>query len=131
MKKVRAQNGFTLLELAIVMLVIGVLASVAVNSFGSATERTRRTDATASLLKLAENQEKYYLINNAYTDVMTDIGGEDTENAYYILSSVIGNAGSTYTLTATAVVGEAQASDVTCGVVTFNSAGQKAPADCW
>lgn len=131
MRNIKLQNGFTLMELAIVMLIVGILAAVGINAFGGATEKARRTDATAALLKLAENQEKYYLINNAYTDVVADIGEADSEKAYYSLTSVIDAAGSTYTLTATAVAGGIQASDSACSIVTFNSAGQKGPAACW
>lgn len=86
------------------------------------TEKTRRKAAATWLLKLAENQEKYYLINNAY-GYAYDVA--NTEKANYTLPSVIDATGSTYILTATAAADGVQASDSICNLVTYNSVGQK------
>lgn len=133
MKNSRNQNGVTLIELMIVVAIVGILSSIAVYTFGGATEKARRSDATTALLRMAENQEKFYSASNSYnyTADETQIGGASTNEGYYILSSTTPADGTSFTLTATAVTGGAQANDTLCSVVTLNSAGQKAPVECW
>ena len=62
------QNGVTLIELLTVIVVIGILASIAVPSYRNYLIRAQRTEATTALLNLQAAQEKFYLQNNAYTD---------------------------------------------------------------
>jgi type IV pilus assembly protein PilE len=46
------QRGVTLLELMTVVMIIGVLASVAIPTYRSYLLRAQRTDATAALLRV-------------------------------------------------------------------------------
>ena len=59
-------NGFTLIELMVVVLVAAILAGFAVPSYQNYVLRSGRTDATVALLKLAAAQEKFYLQNGVY-----------------------------------------------------------------
>lgn len=133
-----AQKGFTLVELMIVVAIIAILSTLAFVGFGDAGQKARRGDARSALLRVAENQEKFYLINNGYTNVIANIGGANTPDGYYTISVTTdgagANDGTTYTLSATAVPGGPQANDPVCGgaiIMTLNSVGQKAPAACW
>jgi len=65
--KKRNQTGVTLLELMTVVVIIGVLTSIAIPSYRRYTLRAQRSDATAALLRIAAAQEKFYLQNNTYT----------------------------------------------------------------
>jgi len=56
----REQRGFTLIELMIVVTILGIIAAIAVPSYQSHVERTRRTLATADLLELAQWMERRY-----------------------------------------------------------------------
>jgi type IV pilus assembly protein PilE len=60
------QKGITLIELMVVVVIVGILASIAVPSYREYMLRANRIDAKASLLKLAAQQEKFYLQNNRY-----------------------------------------------------------------
>jgi len=58
--------GVTLLELMTVVMVIGILAIIAVPSYRQYSMRAQRTDAKTALLRLATNQERFYLANRRY-----------------------------------------------------------------
>jgi len=134
-------KGFTLIELMIVVAIIGILAVIAVPQFSSYLTDSRRSDATAGLLRMAEQQERYYIQNNAYTanlvllypnvaNPATSRNAGLSRNGLYTLS-VTQAAGGAFALQAVPVAGGAQAADAACVTITLNSAGLQAPAICW
>ena len=70
----RKMRGITLLELMIVVVIIGILAAVAYPNYRQYAARAKRTEARAALLKIAANQERFYLQNNTYTTDMMQLG---------------------------------------------------------
>jgi type IV pilus assembly protein PilE len=84
-----SHKGFTLVELLITIVVVGILASIAVPSYRNYVMRAQRTEAKAALLRIQAAQEKYYLQNNKYTKDLSDTGlklGDKSENGYYTLN---------------------------------------------
>jgi len=69
---VRSQRGFSLLELMIVVVVIGILAGVAIPVYREHVATARRTDAQALLFELAQFMERYYTANGSYVDADDD-----------------------------------------------------------
>ncbi|MEW5894140.1 MAG: prepilin-type N-terminal cleavage/methylation domain-containing protein [Candidatus Omnitrophota bacterium] len=63
MKK-RNQSGFTLLEIIIVIIIIGVLASLALPRLFSTVEFSRSTEALAAIATIRSSLERCYLQNN-------------------------------------------------------------------
>jgi type IV pilus assembly protein PilE len=59
MKRMRT-GGFTLIELMIVVVIIGILAGIAYPSYQKYMKQTRRSDAQIALTRVAALQEKYY-----------------------------------------------------------------------
>lgn len=62
----RQHAGFTLVELLIVVLVIGILASVATAGFGSAREKAFQAAMVSDLKSLAIEQELYHGQHSTY-----------------------------------------------------------------
>lgn len=72
----RKSFGFTLIELMIVVAIIGIIAAVAYPSYRDSVAKSRRADAQASLLELAQFMERHYTSNSRYT-----VGTGDTRPA--------------------------------------------------
>lgn len=134
----RKGKGFTLIELMIVVAIVGILASIAYPSYQRYIEESRRSDARASLLQLAQFMERHYTANGTY--LLADGSApalpfseapRDGNNKFYDLT--LGNmAAGTFTLSAApkgAMAGDA------CGTLTLTQAGVKGAggnvADCW
>ncbi len=133
------QRGITLIELMIVVVVLSILAAVAYPNYQEFVARAKRNEAKAALLRLATNQERFYLNNNTFTADVTLLGftSEDggnthiTENAYYVIEVTGANA-SNFTATATYRFGEPEVSK--CREFTIDGRGDKTSdpaADCW
>ncbi|NRR31352.1 type IV pilin protein [Oxalobacteraceae bacterium] len=64
--------GFTMIELMIVLVILGVIASQLVPSLQRYVVRTRRTEAQAALLMLMQQQERFFTQNNRYVAFSAD-----------------------------------------------------------
>ena len=122
-------NGFSLIELLVAVVIVGILAAIAMPSYRNYVIRGARAEAQTELLELASLQEKIYLNSNAYTASVTaayngtSAGGlgktsGQTSNGKYTLS--LSGIGQTFTLTATPVAGGWQAGD---GCLTIRENG--------
>ena len=60
------KRGFTLLELIIVIIVIGILASIALPKYGRVAERTRVAEAKSMLSAIRNAQYRYYIQYSMY-----------------------------------------------------------------
>ena len=57
----RFMRGVSLLELMIVVVILGILTTVAYPSYRQYAARAKRTEAKAALLQIAIMQERFYL----------------------------------------------------------------------
>ena len=108
----KKQNGFTLIELMIVVAIIGVLGAIAYPSYKDYMYKSNRVDAKEGLLEIAAMLESYYLKHDTYTTSFTDLDRSDiSEEGYYEFSisstDLIGN----YTVRATAISPGHQSND--------------------
>ncbi len=72
--RIRSQSGFTLIEMMIVVVILGVLLAVGLPSYQDSVRRSSRADAQATLMDLAQAMERRYQLNYNY-DGAADGGG--------------------------------------------------------
>ena len=66
-------HGFTLIELMITVVIIGILAAIAYPSYQNYTKQTRRSDAQIALTQAANQQEKFFTECNWYAKTLHGI----------------------------------------------------------
>ena len=76
MQAKKLQRGFTLIELMIVIVVIGVLVAIGLPSYNNSVTRSVRADAQSALLGFAQAMERHFQQNYSYEAAAT--GGNDT-----------------------------------------------------
>ena len=133
----RFMRGVTLMELMIVVTIIGILAAIAYPNYREFVARAKRTEARAALLKIATNQEKYYLQNNIFTKDLKKLGLGSDPNTYTTDSgtySVEITSADASNFTAEADYIPADGEELKCNIFTIDARGQKTSTpktDCW
>jgi type IV pilus assembly protein PilE len=119
------QQGFTLIELMIVVLISSILIGIGVPGYRNYVMRASRVDATMALLKIAGSQEKFYLQNGRYASAAELVAAPPaglgflngkSEREYYSLEVAPNAAGLAVGYTATAAhdgIGK-QGTDTVC-----------------
>jgi general secretion pathway protein G len=62
----RNQDGFTLIEIMVVILILGLLATIVVQSLRGAADKAKRTKAQADISEFKTALDRYYLDNGFY-----------------------------------------------------------------
>jgi general secretion pathway protein G len=65
-RKFYTQDGFTLIEIMVVILIIGLLALMVVPRLRGVADRAKRTKAQADIAELKQALDRYYLDNGSY-----------------------------------------------------------------
>ncbi len=102
--KLQSKTGFTLLEIIIVIIIVGVLASLALPRFFSTVEFSRSTEALSSLSAIRQSMERCFLANSGTYSGCTigslDLMDPGTSPGAHFSYAVSGATGTGYTLTA-------------------------------
>ena len=119
--------------------IVAILAAIAYPSYINSVQKSRRAEATAALLGVASQMERYSTEKGTYATATLGpappaVFASQTENSYYNLS-LANLTATTYTIQA-APTG-VQASDP-CGTLTYNEQGAKdvtggswTKSQCW
>ncbi len=135
-------KGFSLMELMVALAITGVLLAIAVPSYQSYAQNSRRAVAASCLVELSQFMERVYTssmsynINNNADTVLPDTQCQQTLAEFY--GFALDAEPQTYTLSATPKGG--QTSDTACGTLTIDQAGTRTAAgssaaatvrECW
>lgn len=122
--EIQQQQGFTLVELMIVVAIIGIIAAIAYPSYQRYVIKTKRADAMTELQNIASKIEDRKLSQSTYASVSTtDLSGSFPRQGTALYSiSLPTTLSSSWTITATPVTGGQMASD---GTLTLSANGQK------
>ncbi len=132
-------KGFTLIEMMIAVLIIGILAAIAWPSYLSSVRKSNRAEAKTELTDVAQRLQRCYSVYGKFNDadncaVYSELTGSNgyTTRGVGFYKITIGNLSATgYTLTATAVKSP-QTEDVNgCDSMTLTHKGKKGPEGCW
>lgn len=132
-------NGFTLIEVIVVVLILGILAAVAIPNYTEYIQRGRRADAKTALLQIAQWQERRRTETNSYATASSALPGlaavQSGGQTTYQITIDAGATATTYGLTATRA--GAMANDP-CGDLTLSSLGVRGNTnatrswqECW
>ena len=128
----RRSRGFTLIELMIGVVIVGVLLAVALPAYKQHGIKGRRAAAQAQMLVIADRQQHELLANRSYASKTTlESNGyglpTDVSNFYTYTIDVTATPPG-FTITFTPITGKAQASD---GALTLTHTGARTPSDKW
>ena len=129
----KAKNGFTLIELMIVVAIVGILAAIAYPSYLAQIHQSRRATGIQSVLECAAVLERRYTLNRTYTEGAC----EDIDNDDYKITVTISGLSRTnractsndnencFLITASSSV----SSDTDCKTMKYNELGIKTAYD--
>ncbi|MGZ4208160.1 MAG: type II secretion system protein, partial [Actinomycetota bacterium] len=69
----RDEEGFTLIELMVVVLIIAILIAIAIPTFLGARQRAQDKQAQSNIRNALTTEKTYYVDNQVYTDANADL----------------------------------------------------------
>lgn len=125
MKISQYNQGFTLIELMIVVAILGILAAIAYPSYQRYVIKTKRTDMMTEMHNIASRIESQKLVQGTYGVINTTtlgLGNYPKQGTALYTISVTTPLVREWTITATPLTGQQMATD---GVLTLNAQGIK------
>ena len=136
MTRIPRSRGFSLIELMMVVVIIGILAAIAFPSYRTYVQRGYTAAVQGFMLNVAQRQEQYLLdarqyavitSNAEFTSILNMSVPTEVSKYYTVTAGNVAGNTRTYLITALPIAG-AGASSTT---YTLDNLGTKAPAGSW
>lgn len=131
-------NGFTLIELMIVVAIVGILSAIAYPSYTKYVQKSRRADALGALAQIQVTYERCYAQNFSYNATCGSLPSFPSKSGQGFYSINVSNlSATTFTLTATPT--GAQSADTKCASISITEANLRTAlgsastnqTECW
>ena len=125
------QRGFTLIELMVVVMIIGILSAIAYPAYSDYLIKGSRAAAQSHLQELALAQQQYLADNRVYADTIDKLNVPKAGNVtdfYTIGDPVVTTTPPTFVLSAIPIATKRNKND---GTLTISNTGAKTPAGKW
>ena len=91
MRRNPGQNGFTLIELMIVVAIVGILAAVAYPAYQDYLRRGNRSAAQSFMMEVSQRQQQQLMSNRTYAQSLATLGltlPTDVSNFYTVAANL-------------------------------------------
>jgi len=91
MRFIQRNSGFTVLELMLVVLLIGILSTIAKTSYRKFAARARQAEAKVALGAIYSMEQAFFVEQNSYTFCLKQIGYEPSRGKRYYSTGYAGS----------------------------------------
>lgn len=135
MQRPHSMSGFTLIELMVTVIIIGILAAIAVPAYNNYVTQTRAVAGVSPLADVRVRMEQYFQDNRSYSDG-AGCGASMPANTSTFQYTCAAPTSTTYTVTATGIgpmTGFIYTIDQsnTRRTASLGASWTGAPANCW
>ena len=88
-KAMKSQKGFTIVELVIVIVIIGILAAIVIVAYNGITNRARASKTQSTVDTIVKKAEAYNAENGTYPTTLATLTGAASSSTWYVPSNAV------------------------------------------